>query len=156
MNRLEQSQELRTARRPRCGRQTVRPVERQKLHPRRTRQCPPRPLHASPCCRPLQSRPQSQIPAAYHRRETSKGRVTAVIRKLVITANALLKADRLWIKNSPLIITDSLGGELAVLQAPMLDGLLDPFTLDDGSPPPPEVGVGGRHVVQALVERWWL
>ena len=70
--------------------------------------------------------------------ETSKGRVTAVIRKLVITANALLKADRLWIKNSPLIITDSLGGELAVLQAPMLDGLLDPFTLDDGSPPPPK------------------
>ena len=45
-----------------------------------------------------------------------------------------------------------LSGELAVLQAPMLDGLsLDPFALfyDGGSPA--EVGVGGRHVVQALM-----
>ena len=41
-------------------------------------------------------------------------------------------------------------GELAVLQAPMLDGLaFDPFALfDDGCA---EVGVGWRHVVEALV-----
>ena len=45
-----------------------------------------------------------------------------------------------------------LGGELAVLQAPMFDGLsLDPFTLFDDGWCPAEVGVGGRHVVQALV-----
>jgi len=45
-----------------------------------------------------------------------------------------------------------LGGELAVLQAPMLDGLsLDPFTLLDDALRPVEVGVGGRHVSQALV-----
>ena len=45
-----------------------------------------------------------------------------------------------------------LGGKLAVLQAPMLDGLsLDPFALFDDGLGPAEVGVGGRHVVQALV-----
>ena len=45
-----------------------------------------------------------------------------------------------------------LSGELAVLQAPILDGLsLDPFTLFDDGGCPAEVGVGGRHVVQALV-----
>ena len=45
-----------------------------------------------------------------------------------------------------------LGGEFAVLQAPMFDGLpFDPFAqLDDGLGPA-EVGIGGRHVVQALV-----
>jgi hypothetical protein len=45
-----------------------------------------------------------------------------------------------------------LGGELAVLQAPMLDGLsLDPFALFDDGGCPAEVGVGGCHVGQALV-----
>ena len=45
-----------------------------------------------------------------------------------------------------------LGGELAVLQAPMFDGLsLDPFTLLDDRRSPAEVGVGGRHIVQASV-----
>ena len=45
-----------------------------------------------------------------------------------------------------------LGGELAVLQAPMFDGLsLDPFALFDDGFCPAEVGVGGRHVGQALV-----
>jgi len=45
-----------------------------------------------------------------------------------------------------------LGGELAVLQAPIFDGLsLDPFALFDDGWRPAEVGVGGRHVVQALV-----
>ena len=45
-----------------------------------------------------------------------------------------------------------LGGELAVLQAAMFDGLsLDPFALFDDGLGPAEVGVGGRHIVQALV-----
>lgn len=45
-----------------------------------------------------------------------------------------------------------LGGELAVLQAPMFDGLpLDPFTLFDDGFGPAEVGLGRRHIVQALV-----
>ena len=45
-----------------------------------------------------------------------------------------------------------LGGKLAVLQAPMFDGLsLDPFSSFDDGRRPAEVGVGGRHVVQALV-----
>ena len=39
-----------------------------------------------------------------------------------------------------------------MLQAPMLDGLSsDPFALFDDGRWPAEVGVGGRHVVQALV-----
>ena len=43
-------------------------------------------------------------------------------------------------------------GELAVLQAPMLDGLaFDPFALFDDGCGPAEVGVGRRHVCQALV-----
>ena len=43
-------------------------------------------------------------------------------------------------------------GELAVLQAPMFDSLsLDPLALLDDGCRPAEVGVGGRHVVQALV-----
>jgi hypothetical protein len=46
-----------------------------------------------------------------------------------------------------------LSGKLAVLQAPMFDRLsLDPFTwLDDGWSPA-EVGIGRRHVVQALLQ----
>ena len=45
-----------------------------------------------------------------------------------------------------------LSGELAVLQAPTFDGLLfDPFSLLDDGLTPSEVGVGGRHVAQALV-----
>ena len=45
-----------------------------------------------------------------------------------------------------------LSGELAVLQAPMFDGLsLDPFTLFDDGWCPAEVDVGGCHVAQALV-----
>ena len=39
-----------------------------------------------------------------------------------------------------------------MLQAPMLDGLsLDPFSLFDDGFGPAEVGVGWRHIVQALV-----
>lgn len=45
-----------------------------------------------------------------------------------------------------------LGGELAVLQAPMFDGVsLDPFTLFDDGWGPAEAGVGGRHVGQRFV-----
>lgn len=45
-----------------------------------------------------------------------------------------------------------LGGDLAVLQAPKFDGLsLDPFALLDDGRGPAEVGVGGCHVVEALV-----
>ena len=45
-----------------------------------------------------------------------------------------------------------LGGELAVLQAPILDGSpLDPFALFDDGWCPAEVGVGGRHIAQTLV-----
>src|SRR3546814_4462615 len=45
-----------------------------------------------------------------------------------------------------------LGGELAVLQAPMFDGLsLDPFAQFGDCRSPAEVGVGRRHVGQALV-----
>ena len=42
--------------------------------------------------------------------------------------------------------------ELVTLQAPMFDGLsLDPFALADDGLGPAKVGVGGRHVVQAIV-----
>ena len=45
-----------------------------------------------------------------------------------------------------------LGGELAVLQAPMFDGLpFDPFSLFEDDCGPSEVGVGGRHIFEALV-----
>ena len=45
-----------------------------------------------------------------------------------------------------------LSGDLAVLQAPMLDSLaFDPFALFDDGFSPAEVGVGWRHVVEALV-----
>ena len=45
-----------------------------------------------------------------------------------------------------------LSGKLAVLQAPMFDGLsFDPFSLLDDGCGAAEVGVGGRHIVQALV-----
>lgn len=39
-----------------------------------------------------------------------------------------------------------------MLQAPMFDGLsLDPFALFDDGARPAEVGIGGCHIVQALV-----
>ena len=45
-----------------------------------------------------------------------------------------------------------LGGEPAVLQAPVFDGLpFDPFTLSDDGFGPAEIGVGGRHVAKAFM-----
>ena len=45
-----------------------------------------------------------------------------------------------------------LGGEFAVLQAPIFDGLsFDPSALLDDGLCPAEVGIGRRNVVQALV-----
>lgn len=45
-----------------------------------------------------------------------------------------------------------LGGQLAVLQAPILHGpAFDPFALSDDGWCPAEVGVGGDYVFQALV-----
>ena len=45
-----------------------------------------------------------------------------------------------------------LSGDLAVLQASMLDSLaFDPFALFDDGCSPAEVGVGWRYVVEALV-----
>jgi gamma-glutamyltranspeptidase len=45
-----------------------------------------------------------------------------------------------------------LGGELAVLQPPMFDGLsFDPFTLLDDGAGSAEVGVSGGHVAQRFV-----
>lgn len=45
-----------------------------------------------------------------------------------------------------------LGGELAVLQASMFDGLsFDPFALLEDGLGPAEVGICGRHIVEALV-----
>ena len=45
-----------------------------------------------------------------------------------------------------------LGGELAVLQASMFDGLaFDRFSLFEDGLCPAEVGVGGRHIIEALV-----
>ncbi len=46
----------------------------------------------------------------------------------------------------------AIGGEIAVLQAPMFDAFsLDPFSLFDDGRGSTEVGIGGRHVVQTLV-----
>ena len=45
-----------------------------------------------------------------------------------------------------------LSGDIAVLQAPVVDGLsLDPFALFDDGIGPAEVGVGRGDVVEALV-----
>ena len=45
-----------------------------------------------------------------------------------------------------------LSSELAVMQAPMLDGLaFDPFAQLDNGWSPAEVSVSGRFVIQALV-----
>jgi hypothetical protein len=45
-----------------------------------------------------------------------------------------------------------LSGDLAVLQAPMLDSLaFDPFALFDDGFGPAKIGVGWCHVVEALV-----
>ena len=45
-----------------------------------------------------------------------------------------------------------LSGDVAVLQAPMLDSLaFDPFALFDDGFSPAKVGVGWRHVIEALV-----
>ena len=45
-----------------------------------------------------------------------------------------------------------LGGEPAVLQAPMFECLsLDPFSSFDDGRSPAEVGIGGCHIVEALV-----
>ena len=61
------------------------------------------------------------------------------------------KSRRRFVESDPRLGL-MLSGELAVLQAPLFDGLsLDPFALFDGGLGLAEVGIGGRHVVQALV-----
>ena len=48
-----------------------------------------------------------------------------------------------------------LGGEPAVLQAPMFECLsLDPFSSFDDGRSPAEVGIGRCHIVQALPDSW--
>ena len=50
------------------------------------------------------------------------------------------------------IVELMLSGNLAVLQAPMLDSLaFDPFALFDDDCGPAEVGIGWRYVVETLV-----
>ncbi len=45
-----------------------------------------------------------------------------------------------------------LGGGFAVLQAPVLDGLLfDPFPFQQDGLAAPKVDIGGREIIQALV-----
>lgn len=55
-------------------------------------------------------------------------------------------------RSAGLVFICVLGGEPAMLQAPMFDGLsLDPFALFDDGWGPDEVAISGRYVVQALV-----
>src|SRR5690606_41620058 len=62
------------------------------------------------------------------------------------------KSRRRFVESDPRLGL-MLSGELAVLQAPLFDGLsLDPFALFDGGLGLAEVGIGGRHVVQRSEE----
>ena len=50
-----------------------------------------------------------------------------------------------------------LGSGVAMLQPPVLDGLsFDPFPFQQDDLAAPEVDIGGREVIQALVVARWL
>ena len=90
----------RTGRQPRrfgANRPTVRALDRPLFHSRRSRRRPPSALHAGPRRRPLQSGHEGQIRTHLIETENpAKVAITAIMRKLVVLANALLKANRPW------------------------------------------------------------
>ena len=78
----------------------------------------------------------------------SGGRLMVTVRR----QNIWRRSRRKLAECGPRLGGVMLGGELAVLQAPIFDGLsLDPFTLFDDGRSPAEVSVGRCHVGQALV-----
>lgn len=91
----------RKPRRSRSGRPSVGQMDRPRLHSRRPGQCSPGPLHARPRRHALQPRPQGKIPGAKGGRKPAKVAITALMRKLIILANALLKAQRKWAPQTP-------------------------------------------------------
>jgi len=70
-------------------------MERQILYQRRP-QIPARcAVHASPCRHAIQPRSEGQIPGPARRRKARKTTIVAIRRKLIETANALVKADHI-------------------------------------------------------------
>ena len=98
------------------------------------------------------------VEAIYRRPNTSKPApgpkvCPCLLHKLAVsvvgTFGAKLSADY---RRFGLVLGLRLGGELAVLQALMFDGLsFDPFALLDNCFSPAEVGIGRRYIAQALV-----
>ena len=73
-----------------------RPVEGAQLHRRRSRQAAPAPLHGRSRRVALHPGHGPQNAELRARGKPPKVALTAVMRKLVVLANALLKQDRLW------------------------------------------------------------
>jgi hypothetical protein len=74
-------------------------VARQGTHPGRSRQRQARSLSASGYCYTLQSRHEGKIRTSdidWEMQEGKKLAITAVMRKLIVTANALLRDQRKW------------------------------------------------------------
>lgn len=80
-------------------------MERPRLHPGRPGQCSPGPLHA----RPFALRFNPDLKAKYQALKAAgkPAKVIILLRKLLILANALLKAQRKW-PLKPLTETDTL------------------------------------------------
>ncbi len=81
---------------PRTHRQTVRRLARQGLDQGWARQPQTGTLPAG--CRrlPIQPRPQGPLPTPRESRQTQKLAITAVMRKLFILANTLIREERTW------------------------------------------------------------
>ena len=67
-----------------------------RIHPRRPRRPASGALHAGPGGGPLQPRSQSQVPGPAPAGKPPKVALTAIMRKLLILANALLRDRRTW------------------------------------------------------------
>src|SRR5271169_270371 len=94
--RRPRSRTGRQPRRPGADRPTVRALDRSLIHSRRSRRRPPSPLHAGPRRRSLQSRHEAKYAHLIETGKPAKVALTAIMRKLVVLANALLKANRTW------------------------------------------------------------
>ena len=95
---LRHAQRPSQPRRPGADRLTVRALDRSLIHSRRSRRRPP---SAGPRRRSLQSRLKAKYAHLIKTGKPAKVALTAIMRKLVVLANALLKANRTWTPKTP-------------------------------------------------------
>ena len=151
--RLPRSRPGRQPRRPGADRPTVRALDRSLIHSRRSRRRPPSALHARPRRRTLQPGHEGQYAHLIETGKPAKVALTAIMRKLVVLANALLKANRPWTPKIACLAvgTGPVGEEQGVFSGESGKRIAE-CALNVGD----KLAVASRNPVQKCKEQWTL